>query len=172
MKKSHINQDPSYFDKYIDLVPDIELSEAIDQYGSDYYKAALPSLQSLGDKVYAEGKWTIKQIVQHLIDTERIFQYRALRFARRDNVLLPGFDEDQFAKAADVSKRKLEDLLDEWKAVNASGKALFASFTGEDLQSKGVAFNSNISVLSIGFIMAGHAIHHMNIISERYIVKV
>ncbi len=171
MHKSNINQDASYFDKYIDLVPDIELNEAYTTYGSGYYRTSLPELEAFGESVYAEGKWTIKQIVQHLIDTERIFQYRALRFARRDNTLLPGFDEDYFAKSADVSKRSLEDLVDEWHAVNVSGQKMFASFTAEDLQSKGVAFNSNISVLSIGFILAGHAIHHMNIIKERYRTK-
>jgi hypothetical protein len=152
-------------------VPDIDLNEAYAQYGSAYYTAALPDLKALGESVYAEGKWTIKQIIQHLIDTERIFQYRALRFARRDHTLLPGFDEDYFAKSADVGKRSLEDLIDEWHAVNTSGQKMFSSFTAEDLQSKGVAFNSNISVLSIGFIIAGHAIHHMNIIKERYIGK-
>lgn len=169
MLKSHINQVPSYFDRYINLVPDIELTSALIDFGSDYYKEQLHILNTLGDKVYAEGKWTIKQIVQHLIDTERIFQYRALRFARRDTTLLPGFDEDSFANAADVSRRSLEDLLEEWHAVNVSGKIMYSSFTPEDLQSKGIAFNSEISVLSIGFITAGHAIHHMNVIKDRYL---
>lgn len=169
MLKSHINQSPSYFDRYINLVPDVELTTALVDFGSDYYKEQLHILNALGDKVYAEGKWTIKQIVQHLIDTERIFQYRALRFARRDSTLLPGFDEDSFANAAEVSRRSLEDLIEEWHAVNVSGKIMYSSFTPEDLQSKGIAFNSEISVLSLGFITAGHAIHHMNVIKERYL---
>lgn len=136
MLKSHINQAPSYFDKYINLVPDIELSDALIDFGSDYYKEQLHILNALGDKVYAEGKWTIKQIVQHLIDTERIFQYRALRFARKDTTLLPGFDEDSFANVADVSRRSLEDLLEEWHAVNVSGKIMYSSFYARRLAVK------------------------------------
>jgi hypothetical protein len=169
MDKSHINQETSYFDKYINAVPDVTLDDALTEYGPLSLSKEIDFLTSIGDYVYAEGKWTIKQIIQHLIDTERIFQYRALRFARRDNTVLPGFDEESFAREADVSKRNIIDLLSDYHDLRLSTKSMFASFTNEDLQSKGQAFNSNISVLSIGYIIAGHSIHHMNIIKERYI---
>ncbi len=169
MNKSHINQEPTFFNRYIDKVPDVDLSEALNKYGPALYMAEVEKLKSLGDNVYAEGKWTIKQILQHLIDAERIFQYRALRFARRDNTVLPGFDEEAYGIEADVNKRSVDDLLEEWSLVRACGQKMFDSFTAEDMQSKGTSFNNSyVSVLSIGFVIAGHAIHHLDVIRERY----
>ncbi len=118
---------------------------------------------------YAEQKWTIREILQHLIDTERIFSYRALCIARNDKTNLPGFDENDFARNSKANKRTMPELTEEFKAVRHATLSLFKSFETEDWTKAGMAGNSEISVRAIGFILAGHAIHHERIIKERYL---
>ncbi|MXN89778.1 DinB family protein [Flavobacterium sp. Sd200] len=121
------------------------------------------------DYRYAEGKWTIKDILQHLIDTERIFAYRALRFARNDSTELPGFDENLFAATANGAERKLQDLLTELSIVRQSTIMLFKSFNSEDFLKRGIASGNTASVRAIGFIIIGHQKHHLNVFKERYL---
>ena len=168
MTKSEISFMPEYFDRYINLVEDIELKEALNKYGPEMFLKEKINLENIGDRVYAAGKWTVKDILQHLIDTERIFNYRALRFARNDKTILPGFDENIYADVSDANNRSLDDLLNEYVAVRQSAIALFGSFDKKMLNSEGVCFDKNISVLSIGFVLAGHPLHHLNVIKERY----
>lgn len=118
---------------------------------------------------YAEGKWTIKEIVQHLMDAERIFAYRALRIARKDQTPLPGFEQDDYVIPSQANKRSIEDLINEFKAIKLSTVTLFDSFSDEMLLSLGTASNSPISVRAIGFIIMGHEIHHCVVIKERYL---
>ena len=118
---------------------------------------------------YAEGKWTVKEVVQHIIDAERVFSYRALRFARKDSTALPGFNENVFAANAKVDKRSWEDLLDELSVVRKSTELLFASFDQDQLEAEGISNNHSIYVLGIGFICAGHCLHHQKVIEERYL---
>lgn len=118
---------------------------------------------------YAEGKWTIKDIVQHLIDAERIFAYRALRFSRNDPNDLPGFDENAYVEEAHANQRNLEGLLKEFEMVRRSTIELFQSFSAEDLLKNGTASGNQMSVRALGFIISGHLIHHFNIIRERYL---
>lgn len=168
MKKSHINTEPNYFDTYIHKIPDISWREALREYGPALYEKAADILLKMGDQVYDENKWTIKQILQHVIDTERIMLYRALCFARRESKALPGFDENEFALHASVGHRSLYNLLDEYKAVRQSGLFLLESLTEEDMMAKGIAGNNELSPLAISFIIAGHAVHHMEVIRDRY----
>jgi DinB superfamily len=168
MKRNDINPMPVYFDRYINLVADIDLQAAIQQSLEDIDNFPLDKWTALGDRVYAPGKWTVKDMVQHIIDTERIFNYRALRFARNDNTLLPGFEEDDFANAAQANARTLADLLAELKTLRQSSLQLFGSFTDEMLQRTGKAFKSDISVLALGFTLLGHQLHHLNVLTERY----
>jgi len=168
MKKSEIKFMPEYFDRYINLVENIELSDALSKYGPQMYVKEKDNLEKVGERVYAPGKWTVKDILQHLIDTERIFKYRALRFARNDKTLLPGFDENIYADVSGANNRSLDDLLNEYSFVRQSAIALFSSFHKKMLNSAGVCFDKNISVLSIGFVLAGHPLHHLNVIKERY----
>lgn len=168
MKKSDITKMPEYFDRYINLVDDIDITKALEKYGEKYLLAEKQKFVELGDKVYAPGKWTIKDIVQHMIDAERVFSYRAMRFARNDKTALPGFDENAFAITANASKRDLNELLDEFAALRSATTKLYASFTNEMLIREGTSFNKDISVLAIGFTLTGHVIHHVNILKERY----
>lgn len=121
------------------------------------------------DYRYAEGKWTIKDIIQHVIDTERIFAYRALRFARNDKTDLPGFEENDYANEATANQRSIMELLTELSAVRHSSLLLFKSFTETQLLNKGTANNNEMSVRALGFIMIGHQNHHQQIFQERYL---
>jgi uncharacterized damage-inducible protein DinB len=118
---------------------------------------------------YAEGKWTIKEILAHIIDDERIFTYRALRFARNDKTELPGFDQDDFARYSGANERSVADLLAEFATVRHSTIALFNSFTDEALLRSGVASGNIMSVRAAAYHIAGHELRHINIIKERYL---
>jgi uncharacterized damage-inducible protein DinB len=118
---------------------------------------------------YAEGKWSLKDIIQHLIDAERIFAYRALRIARTDQTPLPGFDENQYVPVANADHRHLKSLLEEYAAVRHATLLLFKSFSDDDLKRLGTASNVGISVRALGFIIVGHLKHHQRIFRERYL---
>ena len=118
---------------------------------------------------YEVGKWSFKDILQHLIDTERIFAYRALRIAREDQTPLPGFEENQYADFAHANQRELNDLMDEFKVVRQSTIHLFRTFTDEQLAFLGTASDKLISVRAIGYIISGHQKHHINVFKERYL---
>ncbi|MER3469901.1 MAG: DNA damage-inducible protein DinB [Chitinophagaceae bacterium] len=108
-------------------------------------------------------------MVQHLIDTERVFQYRAVCFARKDKTNLPGFDENLFSSNADAETRNKKDLIYEFEVVLQSGSLLFQSFTEEQLQSSGIANGKEVYVEGMGFIMLGHVLHHIGVLKERYL---
>ena len=169
MKKSDIDPMPQFYDRYINLVEDMDLLEALENHSPEAIFSDIDSLETLGDSVYAPGKWTIKDIIQHCIDTERIMSYRALRFARNDQTPLPGFEENDYAQNTLAAERTLEDLLDEYEIVRAATLAQFQNFSEPMLQRSGQASQVPISVGALGFMLVGHAIHHMNVIRERYL---
>lgn len=168
MKKSEILCMPEYFDRYINTVEDIELNDALDKYGPVMFLKEKNIFEKIGHRVYAHGKWSIKDILQHLIDTERIFNYRALRFARNDKTILPGFEENLYAEISGANERSFDELLNEFNTLRKSTVDLFNSFDKKMLHCEGVCFNKNISVLAVGFVLAGHTLHHLNVIKERY----
>jgi len=168
MKRSDINIPSTRIGTYIQQVEDIELTDALENYGNPYFFAERDKLNQLGDKIYAPGKWTVKDIVQHLIDAERIFAYRSLRFARNDKTLLPGFEQNDYAVTAEASHRKLDDLLEEYYAVRDTTIRLFKSFTDEMLLREGQTASGNITAAGIGFAIAGHTKHHIEVLKERY----
>lgn len=118
---------------------------------------------------YAEGKWSIKEVVQHVIDTERIFAFRALCFARQEPSELPGFDENSYAANSGADARTLGSLVQEYKVVSASTEALFRSFRSADLLRLGTANGSRMSARAMGWTIAGHCKHHVTILHERYL---
>ena len=118
---------------------------------------------------YAEGKWTIKEIIGHLIDDERIYTYRALRFARNDQTELPGFEQGDYARESGANERPLSNLLEEFATVRKSTIALFNSFDDRVLTRSGIASGNVMSVRAIAYHLAGHELRHMNIIKERYL---
>ena len=117
---------------------------------------------------YGPDKWTIQQMFQHVIDTERIFAYRALAIARQDKTALPGFDENSYASNADASLRNWKDMLIEWRTVRQATNLLFASFTPDQLKTRGNCNGHDVTVNALGFILFGHALHHLHVLKERY----
>lgn len=122
-----------------------------------------------GSYRYAPGKWSIKEVLQHLNDCERIFTYRALRFARNDATALPAFEENEYTPASEADRSPLTSILTEHKAIRASTLALFASFTPVMMARAGLASGNTMSVEQLGLIAAGHAEHHCDIHEERYL---
>ncbi|MCF6133506.1 DinB family protein [Flavobacterium wongokense] len=121
------------------------------------------------DYRYAEGKWTIKDIIQHIIDAERIFAYRALRFARNDQTPLASFEENNYVDEANANKRSIQELLTELAVVRQATLSLFKSFSNEELMRKGIASNNPMSVRALGFVIIGHQNHHQRVFQERYL---
>src|SRR4051812_45717209 len=160
---------PAFIDGYLRFVDTNTVSEAIKKYPpviSEFF-GNIPS-----DKVsfrYADGKWNIKEMLQHIIDAERIFAYRALRIARHDKTPLAGFDESSYAAAADADERTWEDLLREFRAVRVSTDLLIKSFTKDQLQQTGTTNGESNTVEALSFLVYGHILHHMNVIRERYL---
>ncbi|KGO90044.1 DinB family protein [Flavobacterium suncheonense] len=166
------NEYASFYQPYLDaleeninLIDELEIS----LYNTIHFIQDIP--MDKFDYRYAEGKWTIKEIIQHIIDAERVFSYRALRFSRNDKTELPGYDENLFADTVNpmANQRHLKDLLTELSAVRHSTICLFKSFTPEDFLKIGVASEREMSVRAIGFIIIGHQNHHMRVFKQRYL---
>lgn len=168
MTRSQLHPMPEYFDRYIHCCDDVPLLEAIHTSLDELDRLPLDRWQVLGDRVYAPGKWTVKDILQHLIDTERVFSYRALAFARGDTQKMLPFAEDDFAANAQANDRSLESLIEEMKHSRQSFLLMYESFTPEMLARVGMGFRGEYSVASIGFIIAGHQRWHFRILEERY----
>ena len=156
--------------KYIGLVADDGL---VLKHLADNRRATEDFILSLpADKLtyrYAQGKWTIKEILVHIIDDERIYAYRALRFARNDKTELPGFAQDNYALYSGANERDTADILEEYGTVRAATISLFAGFVDQALLRSGVADGKVISVRAAAYHIAGHEIRHINIIKERYL---
>lgn len=160
---------PPYFENYISLVKEDDLVTAFknqQQLVAGYFDAIPEEKTNTG---YAPGKWSLKELLQHIIDTERIFNYRALCFARKETASLPGFDENTYADNSNARDRSWKNLCDEFKAVRSSTEILYESFSAEVLNNSGLANNKTMTVLAMGFTSIGHVIHHKNIIEERYL---
>lgn len=158
----------SFHQTYLNYTSGKDYSILVQQYNERIIEAwnAIPTEKI--NFAYAPDKWTIKQMLQHVIDTERIFAYRALAIARKEPAALLGFDENEYAKNATASHRNWKEMIAEWKIVRQSTNILFGSFTEEDLKQKGTASNLPISVNALGFIIFGHALHHLHVLKERY----
>ncbi len=169
MKKSDINPMPPYFDHYINLVADVELPQAFAESIQQLNEIDKDLLQSLESRSYAPNKWTVKGILQHIIDWERILSYRALLFARNEGSVPQGIDEKLLAANMNAEERSIEELIDELKVVRAATKSMFGSFNDEVLQNKGTNWKYEISVLAVGFTIIGHQIHHLKTVEERYV---
>lgn len=160
---------PEYYHKYINLAIDDDLQTAFKNHQTAFIDFLKDIPKKKWNYRYAEGKWTIKEVVQHIIDAERVFTYRALCFARKDQTQLPGFDENIFAANAKADERSKKDLIKELKTVQQSSALLFNSFDDEQLEQSGVANNNPTYVKGIAYILLGHTLHHKKILEERYL---
>jgi len=159
---------PAYMEKYVMLVEADSVRETINKYAQSLIDFFENIPEEKAPYRYAEGKWSIKEMIQHIIDTERIFGYRALSIARKDTTPLPGFDENIYANASKAGERSLAGLIEELKAVRTSTDLLLKSFTEDDLQQTGITNGHPNTVNAIGYIIFGHILHHKKILEERY----
>jgi uncharacterized damage-inducible protein DinB len=160
----------SYYQVYIDEVSsEYSLLEELEVALHRFIKFVQDIPMDKFNYRYAEGKWTIKEIIQHLIDSERIFAYRALRFSRNDTTELPGFDENFYATQVNANARNLMSLLNEFSAVRHATIALFKNYSDTDLLKQGIASGRTVSVRALGFIIIAHQNHHQRIFQERYL---
>ena len=160
---------PAFFGKYIALVPSEHVHELSNSYGKIIHNFYQNLPDEKADYAYAEGKWTLKQVLQHVIDTERIFMYRLLRFLRQDATPLSPFDENSYATAADVSHKTLADLKLEFAQLRASTNSLIDGTKAETFSFIGTAGGKPCSARAVAYIPFGHAMHHKNIVEERYL---
>lgn len=157
-----------YYGGYIDLVGDDLLGD-LRRNGEATHRLLGTLPESRGDFRYAPGKWSVKEVLGHLVDGERVFAYRALRFARRDETPVPGFDQDAWVPGGDFGGRTLRSLLDEHHAVRAASLALFENLPEEAWDRVGTANDQRISVRALAFVIAGHEAHHQGILRDRYL---
>lgn len=160
---------PVYFQNYINQVQEEDVMTAIENQQTviDNFFDTISEEKSV--HAYAEGKWTLKELLQHIIDTERIFIFRSLAFARKETQSLPGFDETVYAANSNANARTWKSLCEELKAVRKTSQMLFENFTDEMFNSSGLANNNPTTVNALGFILVGHVYHHKNIIETRYL---
>ncbi len=165
------NEYAPYYEQYIQLVKKEKKSilENLIDSQKDFEETLREIPKEKGDFAYAEGKWTLKELIQHIIDTERVFCYRALCFARNDKTSLPGFDQDIFADNSEANTRDYYDLLDEMQLLREGTVQLFTSFSDEALLRIGIGSGNNMSVRALGYLFSGHQMHHLNVVKERYL---
>jgi uncharacterized damage-inducible protein DinB len=164
-----ISEYAEYYFQYINVLGEVTLIEELEISLHEFIRFVQNIPMDKFDYRYADGKWTIKEIIQHVIDTERIFAYRALRISRNDKTPLPGFNENEYINNTDANQRGIQDLLTEFSAVRHSNIYLFKSFSNEQLERMGIASNAGVSVRAIGFILIGHQKHHQKVFEERYL---
>jgi uncharacterized damage-inducible protein DinB len=169
MSRPDLSRVPEFYHGYISKTKGDDVMTALRNSTRELFSLLKSIPPEKHDHRYAEGKWTIREVVQHMIDGERVFTYRALRFARKDDTPLPGFDENLFAQTAKADTRNWNDLVEEFSALRQASEAMFASFDNEQLESTGIASEQSTYVLGIGYIVAGHVNHHCQVIKERYL---
>tara|TARA_B100000949_G_scaffold235585_1_gene260039 strand:- start:8957 stop:9475 length:519 start_codon:yes stop_codon:yes gene_type:complete len=158
-----------FYQTYIMALGDVELIEEL----KNGRKVLLSLFEEIPEEklnyAYAEGKWSLAEALVHMIDTERIFQYRALCIARNDKTPLPGFDQDNYVPFSNAANRSKKDLIEEYRSVRDATITLFNSFDDEAINRIGIASGSKMSVRALGFIISGHQAHHVRVLKERYL---
>jgi DinB superfamily len=158
-----------YYEKYISLVPGDNIVTTLSSQIEDTLALLRVLSESQGELRYAPGKWSIKEVIGHLIDAERIFTYRALRMARSDQTPLPGFDENSYVENGNFGERRVVELADEFQAVRKSSVYIFRHLGEDAWARRGVASDNEMSVRAIAHILAGHELHHLGLIRARYL---
>jgi DinB superfamily len=164
-----VNEYPEYFSRYILKVKASSVSEALQTYSEPLtaFYHGLPEEKAM--HAYAVGKWTLKELLQHITDTERIMSYRLLRIARNDKTPLASFDENQYATNSLANHRSFDSIKEEFIAVRKATDLLIQSVSEEQWAFEGIASNMKVTANAIGFILFGHMLHHQDIVLERYL---
>jgi uncharacterized damage-inducible protein DinB len=157
-----------YYKQYIDLVEGDDIFRVLIEQNLESQNIINSFSESKGNHSYAEGKWTVKEVIGHMMDVERIFAYRALSIARGETRPLPGMDQNLYAKNGNFNNRQLFDINYEFRLARESNILLFGSFDKAVLNNRGVASGYEVTVLALMWITAGHEKHHLNVLKERY----
>jgi hypothetical protein len=169
MSRPDLSRVPNWYHGYIEETKGDDLLALMEEQLGSFLAFTREIPADKYDHRYAEGKWSIKDLLQHIIDAERIIAYRALRFARKDSTPLPGFEENDYAVSAKAERRSWSDLVEEFKQLRNSNLLMFRAFDSEELEREGIANGQPVYVLALGYIMVGHIDHHLKIIRERYL---
>ena len=168
MKRPEPTEYDAFYANYISQVPGSDAVGVLEAQRVQMLQLFAGRSERDGSFRYAPGKWTVKEVLGHITDAERIFTYRALRIGRGDQTPLPTFEQDDFVRNGEFGKRTLTGLVEEFAAVRGASLALFRSFTEEAWPRRGVASQKEVTVRALAFITAGHQIHHRAILEERY----
>lgn len=158
-----------YYETYISKVPDVPILEVLQNNFKQYLELLEQLPVEKWNYKYAPGKWTIKELMIHICDAERVFAYRLLRVGRNDKIPLPGFDQDEYTPHYHAEKRSAESVIEEYKSVRSATLSLLSSLDDEALARVGTASDWPVSGLALAFMIAGHEIHHFNILQDRYL---
>ncbi len=169
MRRPTSQEASPFYAGYINQVPGNDFVQVLKNTASSTPVLLKNLTPAQWDHQYAPDKWSIKEMILHIIDSERIFTYRALCIARGDQTPLPGFEQDDYVSMSKAAERSPESIIREYQAVRNASLELFANFDEEMFNRKGTASQAPISVLALGFIVAGHELHHLNILKERYL---
>lgn len=169
MQKPLPEEYPAYYETYISLVPDDGLTDILATQIQEVTTLLSCLDETQANFRYAENKWTVKEVIGHIADTERVMSYRLLRIARGDKTPLAGYDDEQYVRQASFHDRSIQDLLEELKAVRYSTICLINGLNEEAFLRKGVASNLDISARALAYIIAGHERHHVKILKEKYL---
>lgn len=162
------NDYDTYYEGYLNLVQGNDIHKILAVQSIETQEVLNSFPKSMGDFSYQHGKWTVKQVIGHLMDTERVMAYRAICIARNEKQSLPGFDQDDYVKAANFNNRDLFDLVYEFRLLRESNMLLAKGLDPEDFKKRGTANNKEVTVLALFYIIAGHEKHHMNVLLDRY----
>ncbi|WP_374948584.1 DinB family protein [Mucilaginibacter sp.] len=163
------NEYQAYFETYVSKVPrGADVMELLEQLQTTTYNLFSNMTEMQSEHAYAKGKWTIKQVLGHIIDTERVFAFRAFCFSR-ENAVLPGFDQDVYVNNTDFNSRPIQSLATELRATRESNLYLFGNLTANQLDRMGTASGNPVSVKALVYMAAGHELHHLQILKERYL---
>ncbi|HUA86954.1 MAG TPA: DinB family protein [Bryobacteraceae bacterium] len=163
------NEHAADYQQYIALVPDGDILATLAAQGRETVAMLARLSEAQGDHRYAAGKWTLKEVVGHVIDTERIFACRALRFARGDRTPIPGYEQDDYVRNAESGARTLQSLIEEFEAVRRATVLFFAGLSGAAWLRRGIANHNEMSVRAVAWVLAGHELHHRRALQEKYL---
>lgn len=169
MPRPQANDFPPYFEKYISLVEAEELLTAVKKYTEPLNAFYINLPEDKADYRYAPGKWTLKELLLHVVDTERIMSYRLLRIARKDKTPLASFDENSFAEHSLAGNRSFVSIKEEFAAVRNATNLLIQSLNETQLSEQGIASNNPVTANAVGYIIFGHMLHHKKVVEEKYL---
>jgi uncharacterized damage-inducible protein DinB len=169
MKRPDKTEYAAYYETYVSLVNEIDIFSTMKTQNDEIHAIFSQMSDEQGLYAYAEDKWTIKELLGHLIDSEQIFAYRALRIGRGDATPLPGFDQDPYVENGNFNEAKLADLLSEFSFLRQANVIMFNNFKFSNWDNAGIASENKVTTRAIAYIMVGHIRHHINILKEKYL---